>query len=149
MNSNYNSFSEFIASEEYQNYQINLEEAIVQFKQDSRDFFNSLPYEQQLMVFSHVVSSICKNEFEDKGTYRHLLYDIFNFNTDSYAIGMDCGLLELHNSIYSYEELIESIKQIINHLKIDYSTNLVYELFSIIKYGKINTKNPYQLNLDF
>lgn len=33
-----------------------------------------------------------------------MLYDIFGFEADAYALGMDCGYMALHNSIKTEEE---------------------------------------------
>jgi hypothetical protein len=35
----------------------------------------------------------------DKGTYRYVLYDVFDFGPDAYSVGMECGYMDLHNAI--------------------------------------------------
>jgi hypothetical protein len=66
--------------------------------------WNALDYDTQLKMFYSVVKRLVKGELRDKGTYRWVLYDVFGFQPDAYALGMQCGFLELHNSIYSQED---------------------------------------------
>ena len=62
-------------------------------------YWNSLTTDKQLMAFYSVVQRICKGELKDQGSYRHVLYRVFGFDMDSYGIGMECGYMELHNSL--------------------------------------------------
>jgi hypothetical protein len=59
------------------------------------------------MAFSSVVKRIVKGDIKDSGTYRYVLYDVFGFDVDSYIVGMECGYMNLHNSIVGIEELKE------------------------------------------
>ena len=148
---NYNSFTEYLNSEEYQNYLKELNLAKDAFEVDSKAFFESLAYDEKLKVFSHVIRLIHQGEIVDKGSYRYLLYDIFGFETDSYALGMDCGFLDLHNSIYTYDHIESSVNTIIDYLKLDYSHKLKRDLIDIFLYG-FKRKSIYpnkQLNFDF
>lgn len=61
--------------------------------------WNSLSYENQLDLFCAVVRRIVQAELQDQGSYRYALYTIFGFDLDAYGRGMDCGYLDLHNSI--------------------------------------------------
>lgn len=75
------------------------------------EFWNTLSYHEKLMAFYSVVSRIHKGELEQKASYRYVLYDIFGFEPDAYTLGIDCGYLDLHNSIYSYQEIQEMLKE--------------------------------------
>jgi hypothetical protein len=57
------------------------------------------------MAFSSVVKRIVKGDIKDRGTYRYVLYDVFGFDMDSYGIGMQCGYMDLHNSVVDIDEL--------------------------------------------
>lgn len=69
------------------------------------DYWNSLSQEDQLKSFHSVVKRIVQGELKNNGSYRHILYDVFGFGPEAYAIGMNCGFLTLHNHICTDEEL--------------------------------------------
>ena len=68
-------------------------------------FWDMVPQDVRLMMFYSVVKRIHKAELEDQGSYRWALYDVFGFGPEAYSIGMECGYFELHNSIYTHEEI--------------------------------------------
>lgn len=68
--------------------------------------WNSLPYDAQLDLFCAVVRRIHKAEIQDQGSYRYALYTVFGFDLDSYGRGMDCGYLDLHNSIEVENDIV-------------------------------------------
>jgi hypothetical protein len=80
-------------------------------EEGANKFWNGLSYDEKLMAFYSVVKLICKGELEQRGTYRFVLYDVFGFDADAYALGMECGYLDLHNSIYSHQEIQEMLKE--------------------------------------
>jgi hypothetical protein len=69
------------------------------------EYWNSLDYEDQLAAFYSVVKRIYKGEIEEKGTYRYILYDVFDFGSEAYILGMECGYMYLHNAIVDGEEV--------------------------------------------
>jgi hypothetical protein len=79
------------------------EEARKVYRAQEEATWQSLSKEQQLDVFCAVVRRIYDGEFVVKGTYRHILYDVFEFDYDSYTRAMDAGFLELHNSVVTDE----------------------------------------------
>jgi len=81
------------------------EESEAMYKTDCDNFWNSLSEEDKLKAFYSVVKRIVQGELKNKGSYRHVLYDVFGFGPESYGIGMQCGFLSLHNSICTDEEL--------------------------------------------
>lgn len=80
-------------------------EAANAYQKDADTLFDSLPYDDRLKVFCAVVAKIAKGELDERGTYRHVLYDTFQFDYDSYAAAQFAGYMDLHNSIYGYEDL--------------------------------------------
>jgi hypothetical protein len=149
-NKTYQNFSEYLSSKEYNDHLDLVYKAKYEYALKAKEFFNQLEYDDKLLVFFHVMNSFYENEFEDEGSYRHLLYTKLGFDCDSYTIGMDCGCMELHNSIYPRAHLIESIKSIFQMLKIEPSNSLVLQALNCITYGSMpKNQNSYQLDFDF
>lgn len=71
------------------------------FGKEANDWWAKLPYEERLKAFFCVMERVVKGELEENGSYRYILYDIFEFGPESYGIGMSCGFMDLHNSIDS------------------------------------------------
>lgn len=69
----------------------------------AEEFWQSLSYEDKCNAFHAVVTRIVKAEMKDKGSYRYALYDVFEFNPEMYVRGMECGYMNLHNSIKKNE----------------------------------------------
>jgi hypothetical protein len=70
--------------------------------------WNTLSEEQRIKIWYYVCNQIYVNEFVDKGSYRHLIYTLFNFGPEAYSLGMDCGLMDIHNSITTTEDLSDN-----------------------------------------
>lgn len=85
-----------------------------QLENESEDYWNSLSKEEQLKVFCAVVRRIHQAELVDQGTYRHALYGVFGFGPESYAQAQMSGYLDIHNALYTEEELQEEIKSLEN-----------------------------------
>jgi len=75
------------------------------YKDECEDYWASLSEEEKLKVFYSVISRVVQGELKNKGSYRHVLYEVFGFGPEAYVIGMQCGFLDLHNSIFTGEEL--------------------------------------------
>jgi hypothetical protein len=82
----------------------NYNKVMLEITKDQEEFWNSLTPENQLKAFCAVVRRIHKGEIEDKGSYRYVLYNTFQFGSESYAQAQDAGYLSIHNSIYTPEE---------------------------------------------
>lgn len=80
------------------------------YEKTCEEFWDKLSYDDKLKAFYSVVKRIHQAELVDRGSYRWALYDVFGFDMDAYGIGMECGYMELHNSIYTKEE-IEELKK--------------------------------------
>lgn len=81
-----------------------------QFEKEAEDAWNSLDYEHRLRVFYAVCKRIYKGDIVNKGSYRYVLYDVFGFDPDAYAIGMMAGYMAIHNSIVDIDEF-EDLKK--------------------------------------
>ena len=79
---------------------IAFEESRKAYDEDAEKFWNSLTHDQKLQCFHSVCKRIHKGDLEERGSYRYVLYDVFNFDMSSYVVGMDCGYLEIHNALY-------------------------------------------------
>lgn len=73
-------------------------------EQDQEAFWNSLSKADQIKCFCAVSRRIYRGELEDRGTYRWVLYDVFQFGPEAYCQAQDAGYLAIHNSIFTAEE---------------------------------------------
>jgi hypothetical protein len=65
-------------------------------KAEDQVWWDSLSMEERARAFRQVVSLIYKSEVENRGSYRHAMYDVFNVD---YVDGLSCHYMELHNLI--------------------------------------------------
>lgn len=96
-------------------------EAMKSIEDRSEQYWNSLTKEQQLDAFCAISRRVYRGEIEHQGSYRHVLYDVFGFGTESYAQAQCAGYLAIHNSIYSGQNPDD-------HVKIDVLTREVERL---------------------
>ena len=80
------------------------QEAMAQEEKESEEFWNSLTKDQQLQVFCAVMRRLYKGEIEEGRSYRGMLYDVFGFGPESYAVAQMSGFLTIHNCILTPEE---------------------------------------------
>ena len=74
-------------------------QARVQYDADAEAYWEGLSYEDKLKAFYIVTKRIHKGDIVDNGSFRHVLYDVFGFDMDSYIVGIDSGYMDIHNSI--------------------------------------------------
>lgn len=72
------------------------------FEQEEEQYWNQLTKDEQLLAFCAVVRRICKGDLVERGSYRHVLYDTFQFGPDSYMRAQLAGYLEVHNILCLY-----------------------------------------------
>jgi len=109
------------------------QETMKQIENDSEAFWNSLSHDEQLKVFCAVSRRIHQGEIVDKGSYRHVLYSVFNFGPESYAQAQCSGYLSIHNAIYDGERVGTHIKKFCTeHMDIT-NDNLDSQIDSYIK----------------
>ena len=63
-------------------------------------WWEGLSYEDRLKAFRCVCSRIYEGDVKERGSYRYVLYDTFEFDCDAYVDGMDCGYMTIHNLIW-------------------------------------------------
>ncbi len=84
------------------------EDIEAQYEEESSTFWNSLSKEEQMFAFYVVVQNLVDAELKDDfETYRQILYQRFEFPTESYMVGMMAGFMRLHNSIIRPSEQSE------------------------------------------
>lgn len=89
------------------------EQVDINYIHDAETFWKSLTVDQQMFCFYAVVRTITDSELkEDFDSYRKILYDKFEFPSESYIIGMLAGFMELHNHILRPSEMKEYRKLI-------------------------------------
>ena len=74
------------------------------YEHDNDTWWEGLTEKEREDAFYAVVKRIFKAELQDRGTYRHALYDVFGFDGGMYMRGMDCGYMGLHNAIGDGED---------------------------------------------
>lgn len=146
-------YIEYVNSQEYRELLEQIETSMKEYEKQSENFFESLSYDDQLKVFYHVIKNLYEATLVDNGSYRHILYNKFNFGPDSYTLGMDCGLLELNNSIYSYKEIATTLKDIFNYLNLELDSITFYRMCDRFVFGNFGSnlgvsKRSVQLSLD-
>jgi len=86
-------------------------EAMKRIEEAQEEYWNSLTKEQQLDAFCAVVRRIRQGDMIDKGSYRYVLYQVFDFGTEAYMPAQMAGYLDIHNAIFTSEQearLLES-----------------------------------------
>lgn len=89
-------------------------EAASKYQKEAADLFQALPYDDRLKVFCAVVELLAKGELDEGKSYRGVLYDVFKFGPESYGAAQGAGFLALHNSIYTFDELQDIIKEFVS-----------------------------------
>jgi len=75
------------------------------YKKECAEFWDNMSEDDRLMAFYSVVLRLSQGELKEHQSYRGILYNIFGFGPEAYGVGMECGLMELHNAIYDKDEL--------------------------------------------
>jgi hypothetical protein len=101
-------------SPEWDNLSNLVQEADSAFEKASEDAWNKLNSDTKLLLFCAISRRIYEGELKNRGTYRHVLYDIFGFGPEAYAPAQVSGYLAIHNAIYdgkSMEEFSKKVKE--------------------------------------
>ena len=83
-----------------------MEESRIQYEAENDAWWNGLTEKEREDAFYAVVKRIHKAEIKDQGSYRYALYNVFGFNEGMYMRGMNCGFIDLHNSIIDEEQKV-------------------------------------------
>lgn len=81
-----------------------MEESQKQYEAENNAWWDGLTEKEREDAFYAVCKRIHKAEIKDQGSYRYALYDVFGFNEGMYRRGMDCGFMDLHNSIIDEDQ---------------------------------------------
>jgi hypothetical protein len=142
----YNSYTEYSNSDEYKEFLEIEEEALEQYKQKAKEYFDSLEIDNKLLLFFHITNTIFENYFKYNSSYRGLLYDKFGFGPEAYSLGMDSGMFALHNAISTPDELEERFDTLVKFLKLDLSKKELNSLRNIFLFGFDSTKSSDNIN---
>lgn len=69
------------------------------WESDADAYWKTLGQEQQMLAFFSVMKRVYQGEIVEGRSYRGVLYDIFGFGPEAYAMGMFCGFFDIHNAI--------------------------------------------------
>jgi hypothetical protein len=139
----YSSFTEYLNSDEYKEYLNLMELNIREYESAAEKLYNSLSYDDKMMVAFHVFKQFYDNEFNDNGSYRHLIYTKLGFTTDAYATLMDSGLLSLHNAVFTPQDLEEGINKIFKFLNIEPSPGQFLNALNLLIGGSLLNVQEY------
>ena len=64
------------------------------WEKDANEYWASLDQEHQMLAFFSVMKRVYQGEIVEGRSYRGVLYDIFGFGPEAYAMGMFCGFLQ-------------------------------------------------------
>jgi hypothetical protein len=142
----YNSYTEYLNSDEYKEFLEIEEEALEQYKQKAKEYFDSLEIDNKLLLFFHITNTIFENYFKYNSSYRGLLYDKFGFGPEAYSLGMDSGMFALHNAISTPDESEERFNTLVAYLKLDLSKKELNSLRNIFLFGFDSTKSSDNIN---
>ena len=142
----YKSFTDYLNSDEYKEYLEIQEEALEQYTQKAKEYFDSLEIDNKLLLFFHITNTIFENYFKYNSSYRGLLYDKFGFGPEAYSLGMDSGMFALHNAISTPDESEERFNTLVKFLKLDLSKKELNSLRNIFLYGFDSTKSLDNIN---
>jgi len=88
------------------------------YDEEASYYWDNLSVDDRLRAFYSVCKRVHSAEFEDKGSYRFVLYNVFGFNLDAYAIGMECGFMAIHNALaVATDDDPKLVKVPVTHLK--------------------------------
>jgi len=139
----YNSYTEYSNSDEHKELLKIQEEALEQYEQKAKEYYDSLGMDNQLLLFFYITNVIFENYFKDNGSYRGLLYDKFKFGPEAYSLGMDSGMFTLHNSISTPDENEEKFQKLMKFLDLDLTKE---QMISARNYFNQGFDNSEQIN---
>jgi len=96
------------------------QEAIEHERQLSEKFWEDLSSEEQLWVFCAIMRRLHKGYLEDGGrSYRGTLYSVMGWGPEAYASAQCSGFLDIHNSIFTDDDLAEMVVNVNKHLGVE------------------------------
>ncbi len=104
---------DFLDSPEWEETSKALNDGINAFQKEADDLWQALPYDDKLKLFCAMSKLIYEGEIKQRGTYRYVLYDVFDFGPDAYVPAQCAGYLAIHNAIFDGEEVANTIKEFV------------------------------------
>lgn len=85
--------------------------AMEEEKSISETFWKSLSSEEQLWVFCAITRRMSDAYLGENGgcSYRRFLYDVMDWGPEAYASAQCSGFLDIHNSIFSTDDLVNAV----------------------------------------
>lgn len=74
-------------------------------------FWESLNQQEKLYAFCAIIKRLKEAELDENKSYRGVLYDKFEFSHESYGLAQLSGFLQLHNSIYTKNDILNILKK--------------------------------------
>lgn len=119
-------------SDEWHKIRDAFQESIEHERQLSEGFWKNLSGEEQLWVFCAIMRRLHKGYVEDGGrSYRGILYDVMEWGPEAYASAQCSGFLDIHNCIFTDDDLSEMVMGINKHLGVELDKEQVQD--AIIK----------------
>jgi len=112
-----------------------------EYEAENGKWWDSLSYEDRCRAFYAVTRRIYHGDIEARGSYRYMLYNVFNFEPDMYGLAMDSGYMAIHNCLFDGEEL-QRMKDV-NRFEVIDATGRAY-----VKYLKDDECIKYSLQDD-
>lgn len=94
-------------------------QAMNEYQNAANSFWSGLEPEEQLMAFCAMIERLHKGECEEGRSYRGILYDTFGWGPEAYATAQCAGFLDLHNSIYRFDDMLTVFKHTLKELEIE------------------------------
>jgi hypothetical protein len=104
---------DFLDSPEWEETSKAFNDGINAFQKEADDLWQALPYDDKLKLFCAMSKLIYEGEIKQRGTYRYVLYDVFDFGPDAYVPAQCAGYLAIHNAIFDGEEVANTIKEFV------------------------------------
>ena len=77
-----------------------MKESEERYERECEEYWKGLSYDEKLKAFYSVCKRIHQGDVVERGSYRYVLYDVFEFGPDAYINGMECGYMDIHNYIW-------------------------------------------------
>lgn len=84
-------------------------------------YWESLNQQEKLYAFCAVINQLKEAELDEDRSYRGVLYDKFKFGYEAYGLAQISGFLQLHNSIYTKNDLLNLIKSFLINKNFEFS----------------------------
>jgi hypothetical protein len=95
-----------------------------EYEAENDAWWNGLTEKERQDAFYAVCKRIHKGDSMKQGSYRYVLYDTFGFGPEMYGPGMDCGYMDIHNTLCE-GKIFESMHSI-NRLEVIDETGRAY-----------------------